>query len=124
MKPGLRHEENAACFISICNALPVHMRPQTRELSKLDVPENLRKQGMATRLLTKVTEEADAHGITLILFPRPFGDEPRMNVDQLEEFYTRRFGFIRIQAKPPMMARMPWSTPRFFNAISGAIKGI
>jgi N-acetylglutamate synthase-like GNAT family acetyltransferase len=122
MKPGLRFKENATCRISICNALPIHMRQQTRELSRLDVPENLRRQGMAWRLLTGVTEEADKHNVTLVLFVKPFGTGLGMSAEMLEEWYQARFGFHTIQKNPTMMARMPHSTPQRLNYIASAVK--
>ena len=125
MQEGVRHYENASCRIKLCAALPKHMRSKTRELVNLDVPDNLRRTGLATQLLENVCDEADAHNITLILFPKPFGNVPGMSQSQLEAWYERRFGFIPIQQKPVMMARMPHSTPKMFipNYISEALKG-
>lgn len=111
MPTGVRHYENASCKLRICTAVPNQLRSKTRELVSLDVPENLRRTGMATALLTNVCDEADACEMLLLLFPEPFGEGPRMTVEQLADWYSR-FGFQTIQYKPAlMMARMPHSTP-------------
>ena len=115
MKSGIRYYENASCKISTCTAIPERMRAKTRELTHVDVPENLRKQGMATQLLTNVCDEADAHGITLLIFPEPFGTGPKMSKDALMKWYSAKFGFTAIQAKPVMMARAPFGSPRVFK---------
>lgn len=115
MKTGIRHHENASCKISICTAIPNQMRTKTRELVSLDVPENLRRTGMATELLFNVCDEADAHNMILILFPKPFGEGAKLSGDELASWYARKFGFQIIQANPVMMARMPHSTPGPFK---------
>lgn len=115
MKTGIRYLNNASCKINICMAVPNQLRAKCRELTSLDVPANLRRSGMATELMTMVTEEADAHNMLLVLFPEPFGEEPKLSALQLEDFYER-FGFQMIQVHPkPMMARMPHSTPGTFK---------
>ncbi len=115
MKTGIRHYENATCKISICTAIPNQMRARTRELTSLDVPENLRKQGMATELMRNVCDEADAHNMTIVLFVKPFGEGTKLDETQLREWYQTAFGFMILQAKPMMMARMPHSTPKPFK---------
>lgn len=101
------------------------MRSKTRELTSLDVPVNLRNQGMGTRLMINVCDEADANGVTLILFPKPYGDVPSMSKYELEEWYASKFGFHTIQNNPIMMARMPFATPGSFKPtfIASAIQG-
>lgn len=92
-------------------------------MSRLDVPENLRKQGLAHALMVQVTEEADKYGITLVLFAKPFGDDPRMTLDELKAWYERRFGFLVLQETPGvMMARMPHSTPRRLHFAANAVR--
>lgn len=115
MKIGIRHYENASCKVSICTAIPNQLRTKTREITSVDVPENLRKQGMATELLRNICDEADANEITLLLFVKPFGEGEKMTADQLADWYQNKFGFMVIQPKPMMMARMPHSTPRPFK---------
>lgn len=116
MITGIRHYENASCKVLICTALPRGMRAKTREIVSVDVPENLRKQGMATQLLMNICDEADAHKIVLTLFPKPFGTGPMMTQDQLIDWYSNKFGFHAIQSQPVvMMARMPGSTPGPFK---------
>jgi len=115
MKPGVRFYENATCKVSICTAIPNRLRLKTREITHVDVPENLRKQGMATQMLLNVCDEADAHKIVLVLFPKPFGEGVKMDQEQLIRWYSEKFGFSVIQGKPIMMARMPFSTPGVFK---------
>lgn len=115
MKTGVRHYLNASCRISMCDAVPPKMRQNIREITSIDVPENLRRQGMATEMVRNVCDEADAHNVTLVLFVKPFGDTPGPDEDQLAQWYTSKFGFTLIQVTPPMMARMPGSTPQFFK---------
>lgn len=115
MKPGVRHYENASCKVAICTAIPNSMRAKTREIVSIDVPENLRRQGMATQMILNICDEADAHKMVLLLFPKPFGDGPKLTVDGLIKWYSEKFGFQVIQAKPIMMARMPFATPGPFK---------
>lgn len=115
MKTGVRHYLNASCQVRMCEAIPPRIRQSTREIISVDVPENLRRQGMATELLRNVCDEADAHGITLILFVKPFGDGLRPDEDQLASWYVSKFGFTMIQVAPTMLARMPGATPMQFK---------
>ncbi len=70
---------------------------------------------MATELMRTVMKEADEHNMLLVLFPEPFGEQPRMSANELVDFYGR-FGFQAIQAEPKvMMARMPHSNPGEFK---------
>jgi len=115
METGVRHHENASCKIAICTAVPNQLRAKCRELVSLDVPENLRRTGMATALMKKIMKEADDCNMLLILFPEPFGEGIQMNKEQLITFYEG-FGFQSIQAKPKvMMARMPHANPGVFK---------
>ena len=115
MPVGVRHYENASCKIRFCTAIPNQLRSKTRELISLDVPENLRRQGMAKELMTNVCDEADACEMLLLLFPEPFGPGEKMSQNELINWYGK-FGFQTIQVKPKvMMARMPHSTPGPFK---------
>lgn len=120
MNPGLRTLGNATLTIGVCKALPPEMRPQTRELSGLSVPIESRRTGHATALMHDVCCEADEANITLVLFVQPF-DDPDLGRTQLAEWYSRRFGFMPIQADPLLMARMPGSTPRYLTSVAKAV---
>lgn len=120
MNPGQRTLGDATLTIGVCRALPNEMRAQTRELSALFVPIESRKAGHATELMHDVCSEADEAGITLVLFVNPF-DEPDLSRAQIADWYTRRFGFVPIQADPMLMARMPGSTPRYLTGIAKAV---
>jgi predicted GNAT family acetyltransferase len=116
MKIGIRYYENATCRVSQCMGVPASMRQAVREISHVDVPENLRNHGMATQLLINVCDEADAHKKILVLFPEPFGNTPSMTQEQLEYWYESKFGFQVIQEEPKrMMARMVGATPKIFT---------
>jgi N-acetylglutamate synthase-like GNAT family acetyltransferase len=95
------------------------MRAQTRELVHLFVPVEKRGEGQASTLMHQVCNEADQHGITIVLFANPYGDAD-LGRSQLIKWYAKEFGFIPIQADPPLMARMPGSTPRMLSPVARA----
>ncbi|ORT54228.1 GNAT family N-acetyltransferase [Streptomyces sp. CB03238] len=54
------------------------------------LPEGERGKGIGTRVMERITAEADLHGVPVALSPSgTFGGDP----DRLHAFY-RRFGFI------------------------------
>lgn len=120
MQNGARSFNAASLHIGDCKALPVRMRPVTREISGLHTDAADQGRGDATTLMHRVCREADDQGITLLVWPNPFGDDMAMGRTQLIAWYARRFGFVQIQAAPPMMARMPWSTPQTLTPIASA----
>lgn len=76
----------------------------TREITSLK-SANPRK-GYATTLMWSVCHEADVAGITLILQPKPFGEDGLDN-ERLKRFYLK-FGFVEFQQEPVvLMARSP-----------------
>lgn len=80
------------------------MQPMTREIVSL--ASGNPKKGHATTLLWSVCHEADTAGITLILQPKPFGDDG-LDDDKLKRFYGK-FGFVEFQQLPVvLMARSP-----------------
>ncbi len=101
-------------------ALPKRMRDQTREIAKVHTRRDSQQQGEATRLLHSVCEEADAAGVTLILWPRPYGGDVALSQGQLLDWYAK-FGFYQIQPEPPLMARMPWSTPQYLTPTASGV---
>lgn len=92
------------------DALPLAMRERTREVVDFVVLETEQNKGYGARLLRKVCEEADEANIILVLWPKPYGNEP-LTDRQLVEWYNRDFGFAVLQTEPLLMARMPNSTP-------------
>jgi len=102
MNIGLRTHKSASLRIAVAEGLPDEMRPGTREIISVRA-ENSRK-GHASALMCKVCNEADRQRIVLLLEAKPFDDG--MNEDQLMRWYGR-FGFIRIQDEPVLMARQP-----------------
>lgn len=91
-------------------ALPAAMRDRTREIVDFEVLPAEQNKGYGARLLRKVCEEADEANIVLVLWPKPFGNEP-LTDRQLVEWYNRDFGFAVLQTEPLLMGRMPNSTP-------------
>lgn len=75
-----------------------------------------RKEGFATELLKSIIEDADIEGVVLMLNPKPFG---RVGLENLAPWYER-FGFMVIQKKPVLMARMPAVYKARMSAVAGA----
>ena len=87
-------------------ALPKHLRARTRELVKIHTPAAYQGNGHATELLRQVCQEADEAGLTLVLWPRPYGDDIALSAGMLSDWYAR-MGFRVIQPDPVLMARAP-----------------
>ena len=83
--------------------LPAHM-DKVREISRLWTTPGNRKQGYATELLKQVCSEADVMGFVLMLQPKEFGKSEGLK--ELTKWYER-FGFVKIQNNPVLMARAP-----------------
>lgn len=60
------------------------------EVNRINVPRAFRRQGIATRLLLRVLQDADAKGITLGLHPYGSGE---MTTPELEKWYESH-GFV------------------------------
>jgi GNAT superfamily N-acetyltransferase len=87
-------------------ALPKRLRDRTREITKIHTPAKEQGQGHATELLSEVCDEADRAGLTLVLWPRPYGDDIALSHAMLQQWYES-FGFRVIQPEPVFMARAP-----------------
>lgn len=114
MQTGERKSGPATCRVRQTNAVPKAMQDGIRELACLHTPAAEQGKGHATTLVRKVCKEADASNIVLMIWPKPYGDDQAMNTEQLAQWYER-FGFQQIQPEPPLMARMPGSTPRLLQ---------
>lgn len=125
MKNGQRTHGAASLIVDDCRALPTKMRPVTREISHVHTPAEHQGKGDATELLHQVCREADLTGITLVLWPQPYGDDIALSRAQLIDWYSKRFGFVQIQPDPPLMARMPGATPHYLTpqAIAARLYG-
>jgi N-acetylglutamate synthase-like GNAT family acetyltransferase len=125
MQTGIRKVGPASVKVRQTNAIPLHMRARTREVTALEVPEAEQRKGYATTLMHKVCREADAANIVLILWPNPYGDNIALSRAQLIDWYARQFGFSAIQSDPVLMARLPHSTPRVLalNPVIEALQG-
>lgn len=117
MKAGQRKFGAATCKISRTVQVPVHMRDHMMEVSAVFTPIEQRGNGYATKLIGLVCDEADAAGKLLLIHVAPYGD-PDMGASQLENWYADKFGFVRIQEKPLLMARAVGSTPRFLTTLT------
>lgn len=114
--------EHASCRVVQNPELPPEM-DRVREVVDVHTDGGYRRQGYGTELMQAVCDEADALGFVLILQPKPFGDG--LDKDKLIGWY-QRFGFIKTQNKPVLMARAPSFRPRvtgIANAVDGLIRG-
>ena len=86
------HYENdhARCDVLPSDALPAGVL----EVSNVATAAHMQRQGWATRLMQRVCRDADLGGTVLVL---------RADVDSFYE----RFGFVKIQQDPVLMARSP-----------------
>lgn len=108
MEVGERSIDGASLSIGLPSGLPAHMHEGVRELTHLRVDEQLRRTGIATKLLAAVCEEADSAKKVLFLIARSYGEMP---TDRLIDWY-KRFGFIALPKKDESddaqpMARQP-----------------
>ncbi len=104
MTPGLREHKSSSLHICVAEGLPEDMQPMTREIVSL--ASGNPAKGHATTLMWSVCHEADLAGITLILQPKPFGEEG-LDAEKLKRFYMK-FGFVEFQQHPEvLMARTP-----------------
>ena len=87
-------------------ALPRRLRDKTREITKVHTQAAEQGNGHASALMQDVCDEADRAGITLVLWPRPYGDDIALSASMLQDWYAG-FGFRVIQPEPVMMARSP-----------------
>jgi predicted GNAT family acetyltransferase len=110
----------ATAILRATQAVPVAMREHTRELAKLSVPRDARKQGHASELMRQACDRADRKGWVLLLWPQPWGDVG-MTRQQLIDWYSRGYGFIRVQDEPPLMARRPLSGFDKLNPMAAAV---
>lgn len=103
MEPGIRTHKTATLRISICEALPDHMREGTREI--VNLRSDSQRKGYASALMHQVCGEADRTGVILIVQPGQF--DAGMTTEQLEKWYAK-FGFVALpkdEGNPTVMAR-------------------
>lgn len=109
---GFRRVGGASLRLRIPQSLPKHMHDKMREVVELKTDPSLRKRGYATSLMHSVCRDADKYVRILLLYPKAFQDEQGLNDGQLQDWYSRQFGFMPIQANPVLMARMVGATPQ------------
>lgn len=112
MRPGRRELNEASLVVSLCEAVPAHMREKTREITCAFVEPAARRTRLATALLNFICQEADANGITLLLTAQPCDDQGPPE-DVLVRWYGK-FGFTPLQDTPVglMMARAVHAKPK------------
>jgi len=98
--------EHASCKVTQNPDLPAHM-DRVREISRVWTDPKHRKQGFATELMKAVTDEADILGIVLILQPLNWGRSGGIRSPKDLEAWYKRFGFVKTQNNPVLMARAP-----------------
>lgn len=96
--------EHARCIVARTDAVPEHMQERIREVSKVYTDAGHRKQGYGTQLMQQVCEFADLNNFVLILTPSPQANT--ITKDKLMDWY-KRFGFVKTQDSPVLMARAP-----------------
>jgi GNAT superfamily N-acetyltransferase len=114
--------EHASCRVVQNPELPPEM-DRVREVVRVWTDEDHRRQGYGTELMQAVCDEADVLGVVLMLQPLPFGEG--VTKEKLMAWYSR-FGFVKTQSKPVLMARAPSFKPRtsaVVNAVDGMIRG-
>lgn len=113
MKTGPRSLGPAKLRVRQCPSLPAQLQKTTRELVNVETPFAEQGKGYMTTLIHKVCREADAANLVLVLTPQPYGDNLNLSKQQLEDWYSRSFGFHVIQREPmTLMARMVNGTPQ------------
>jgi predicted GNAT family acetyltransferase len=106
MPVGQRTHGSASLQVRISLALPKRLRAHTREITKVHTPASMQGNGLASALMREVCAEADEAGMTLMLWPRPYGDDVALSASMLCDWYAG-FGFRVIQPEPVLMARAP-----------------
>jgi predicted GNAT family acetyltransferase len=106
VSPGQRTHGSASLQVRISLALPKRLRAHTREITKVHTPASMQGNGLASALMREVCAEADEAGMTLMLWPRPYGDDVALSASMLCDWYAG-FGFRVIQPEPVLMARAP-----------------
>lgn len=98
--------EHARCEVVKNPELPADMQDRVREVVRVWTDRDQRQQGYATQLMQAVCEEADVENIVLILQPKGYDSVKAPGKDKLVSWY-KRFGFVKTQESPVLMARAP-----------------
>jgi len=87
------------------DSLSIEEQSRIRYLSHLYVPKEHRRKGEATKLLNKITSEADEARATLVAEVGAY-DDGDLTGEALAGLYVKH-GFIKIQDSPLLMMRSP-----------------
>jgi len=120
MKFGTRQFGAASCSVRASVQVPKDMSATVVEVSSLWCPPEQRGQRFATKLMHEICDEADKESKVLLLHVHPYGEEPSLDSTELADWYARRFGFMPIQPRPLLMARMVGATPRTLHPLAAA----
>lgn len=93
MKPGHIVLGHSSLDLSYSSIIPAADRDRVLEITSLRTDRWSRGKGHAGALMREVCEQADQHGMFLMLTPEAFGIEG-LATEQLADWYTRRFGFM------------------------------
>lgn len=75
-------------------------------ITRLSVPLEHRNQGVGSRLLKQLIEDADNESVTLLVEPRPYFDRTTESYDKLKKFYSK-FRFETVPLNEGLMIRKP-----------------
>lgn len=106
MKPGTVELDGCSLQLSYSQIVKPNQRGLLLEITNLLTQPSKRRNNCATHLMREVCDQADQHGITLMLMPQADGNDGP-NSDTLEAWYSREFDFKRLQSDSNLMIRLP-----------------
>jgi len=75
-------------------------------VTRIEVAEELRGQGLARQAVRTLLDDADAESVNLVLTCQPDGSHKSLTHSQLKAWYER-LGFVQFQGDYPEMYRKP-----------------
>lgn len=113
MKQDYSNEHSSA------SVSPFDPMPGVLEVASCRTEHGSRRQGYGTKLMQEICGDADIERQVIVLMPKAYDGGPK----ELDKFYGR-FGFIKIQRAPVLMARMPHIFKVRMSEISQAVEAI
>ena len=86
---GCYYQKLDNAYLAVIDLFP--LGSDVWEVSRINVPARYRGQGIGSRLMDQLLEDADAEGVTLQLTINPYGG---LTYEQLQDWYERR-GFVQ-----------------------------
>ena len=105
MKPGAITHGKSSLVVNVATSLPQNMRAHVYEISNVRTVPKYRRHGLASALLLKTCNMADAAGKFLLVHVEPDSDSP-VDTQGLVNFYGG-FGFKPFQASPVLLMVRP-----------------